>query len=304
MSTPRKALRIPAVSKRTRRVVSVGVAFAGICAAAMSAPTLYSLARLGHVPAALAWLLPACLDGYAFTSIQFGHAVPAGHPARTAAKRNARVALLLTVLGNAAYHLLVLAAAMLPSKAPVVLLVVILSLPPFIVDRLMHLHSLASGAVETTTESAPAIGGADSTGGTADGRTVPMPRRRPEVPTAPAAIGTGADMVPMAVPTKPPTAPKPAADDSADRGADVIDMAAAGAAARRNTDAWAADALPVYRRYLRANGTEPNAPQLAAALEAAGLGTLGARDVRKATEALHRTEAETETEPERAEAVS
>lgn len=152
---PKKAPKTLAVSKKTRRLVSTGVAFAGICAAAMSAPTLYSLARLGHVPPALAWLLPACLDGYAFTSIQFGHAVPTGHPARTAAKRNARVALLLTVMGNAVYHVLVLAGSMLPSRAPVVLLVVILSLPPFIVDRLMHLHSMASGteAVEAASAS-------------------------------------------------------------------------------------------------------------------------------------------------------
>lgn len=137
---------IPALSKRTRRIVSVGVAFAGLCAAALSAPTLFNLARLGHVPVYLAWLLPACLDGYAITSIQFGNSVPADHPAHDAAKRNARHALLLSVGGNFAYHVLVLAGAMLPTWMPIALLVVILSLPPFIVDRLLHLHSLASGS--------------------------------------------------------------------------------------------------------------------------------------------------------------
>lgn len=137
---------IPALSNRTRRIVTIGVAFAGICAAALSAPTLFNLARLGHVPVYLAWLLPACLDGYAITSIQFGNSVPADHPAHGAAKRNARHALLLSVGGNFAYHVLVLAGAMLPTWMPIALLVVILSLPPFIVDRLLHLHSLASGS--------------------------------------------------------------------------------------------------------------------------------------------------------------
>jgi len=160
-------------------------------------------------------------------------------------------------------------------------------------------------------ESAPAVGAAGrvigTAGGGADERTVPMPRRRQEVPTVPAAVGASADAVPTKPPTRVPSAPKPADDGSDDEGADVIDIVAAGADARRNADEWARAALPLYRHYLRANGTPPTAPQLADAIAAEGLGALKpsrARDIRRATEALHRAEPEAEAEPERAEAVS
>lgn len=275
---------IPELSWQTRRIVTIGVAFAGLCAAALSAPTLFNLARIGRVPVYLAWLLPACLDGYAITSIQFGNSVPAGHPAHKEAKRNARHALLLSVGGNFAYHVLVLAGSMLPTWIPIALLVVILSLPPFIVDRLLHLHSLAVGTGTADAGGAGADEGAD--------RQAPAPTRprRPKVPSVPTGADRGADEVP----TAPPTADGPGADgadESADEGADVIDMAAAGAAVKRSTEQWAQDVLPIYRDYILDNGVAPNAPQLAAAIEAAGLGTLGksrARDVRKETEELHR----------------
>jgi len=279
---------IPALSHRARRIVTVGVAFAGLCAAALSAPTLFNLARLGRVPVYLAWLLPACLDGYAITSIQFGNLVPAAHPAHGAAKRNARHALYLSVGGNFAYHVLVLAGAMLPTWVPIALLVVILSLPPFIVDRLLHLHSLASGT-------AGADGASIGTAQSADEKPSAPTRKTPtKAPTAPSAPPTGADRGADEVPTAAATADEPigtGADGSADRGANVIDMATAGAAAKRTTDQWASAALPLYRAHIRrTHGTAPNAPQLAEAIERAGLGTLGksrARDVRKATEELH-----------------
>lgn len=185
---------IPALSKRTRRIVTIGVAFAGICAAALSAPTLFNLARLGHVPTYLAWLLPACLDGYAITSIQFGNSVPADHPAHDAAKRNARHALLLSVGGNFAYHVLVLAGAMLPTWMPIALLVVILSLPPFIVDRLLHLHSLASGT-GADTEAAPVDRKASgSPSGSVERKPAPEARVSSPLPPAPVPESGGASV--------------------------------------------------------------------------------------------------------------
>lgn len=133
-----------------QRSLSLGIAFGMACAAALSAPTLYGLARLIGFTRALAWLLPAALDGYAVTSIWFGRRVAATHPAARGARRNARLALALTVACNGLYHLLTLGGVMIPAWARVTLLVAVSSLPPFLVDRLLHLRSLASG--NTTTQ--------------------------------------------------------------------------------------------------------------------------------------------------------
>lgn len=201
--TKQNTAPIPAVADKTRRIVTLGVAFAGICAAALSAPTLYNLARLGRVPAELAWLLPACIDGYAITSIHFGNSVPAAHPAREAAKRNANVALLITVTANAAFHLLVLAGALLPAWTPVALLVVILSLPPIIVSRLHHLHSLASGTGAAETAAQPAT------------QAAATPRTRAsatDTPVAPPATATPAATVAPKPPATAPVAAPVAAD--------------------------------------------------------------------------------------------
>lgn len=128
-----------------QRVLSRGIAFLMACAAALSAPTLFGLALLIGFAAQLAWLLPAALDGYAVTSIWFGRKVPASHPAAKAARRNARLALALTVACNGLYHLLTLGGVLVPTAARVTLLVAVSSLPPFLVDRLLHLRSLAGG---------------------------------------------------------------------------------------------------------------------------------------------------------------
>lgn len=147
---------VPPVPSKTRGIITFGVVFALVCAAAMSAPTLYGLAKMAKFPKALAWLLPASLDGYAFTSILFGSRVPAGHPAKGSATKNTRLALVLTVGSNGAYHLLVLAGTNLPAWLPIVLLVTVSSLPPFVVDRLLHLYALANGNGNGATEVAVA----------------------------------------------------------------------------------------------------------------------------------------------------
>lgn len=260
---------IPALSSRTRRIITIGVAFAGLCAAALSAPTLFNLARLGHVPLYLAWLLPACLDGYAITSIQFGNLVPADHPAHGAAKRNARHALLLSVGGNFAYHVLVLAGSMLPTWVPIVLLVVILSLPPFIVDRLLHLHSLASGSDSGLTAAGPQ-------GGSNGKAATPPATAAPAAATATPVTATGAAM-----------------PEAAKRGGNgkprQRQSSSAGAAAPN----WGDLALPLWQEYVRQhNGEAPTAPVLAGRLRTAypNLKVPGSprseRNIRSATEAL------------------
>lgn len=159
-ATPKKRKEqapVAPVPEKTRRIIRAGVGFALVCAAAMSAPTLFNLAELVGFKRNLAWLLPACLDGYAGTSILFGSKVPPAHPARRAATKNARLALTLTVGANGGYHLLILAGGAVPSWTRTALLVTVSSLPPFIVHRLLHLHALAdgNGATETATPVAP-----------------------------------------------------------------------------------------------------------------------------------------------------
>lgn len=276
---------VPPVPKKTQRIIRLGVAFALVCAAAMSAPTLFNLAELVGFKRNLAWLLPACLDGYAGTSILFGSKVPASHPARNAATKNARLALGLTVFANGGYHLLTLAGTMVPHWVSTALLVTVSSLPPFIVHRLLHLHHLADGTgAEAPTTAAQ----------------VPTERRQVEVPTK---VPT-ADRVPTAptrVPIQVPTATVNGTPVGTDKTADIIDLSAAGDAVRRSTADWVALALPLYRSHADSFGRPPTAPELATLLAEHGHGTLKpsrARDIRLATEKTETT-GPADVEPER-----
>lgn len=280
----KNAAPTPPVSDATRRIVLAGALFALLCAEAWSAPTLFSLAEQAKAPKQLAWLLPAVLDGYAATSIWFGNNVPKGHPVYGPAIANTRLALLITVACNGVFHLLALAGKSLPPWAPIALLVTVTALPIYITDRLVRLYKLATGT--SADEPVGTIEGADRKA------QAPTKPRRPEAPTAPAAnerADASADVPTPSAPTADQSIGT-GADDSADRGADVIDMATAGAAAKRNTDQWATEVLPTYRRFVTANRRKPTAPELAEAIESAGLGSLGksrARDVRAATEKLY-----------------
>ena len=140
-----------------QRVLSRGIAFLMFCAAAISFPTIYGLARLIGFDCRLAYLLPAAIDGYAVTSIWFGRRVRVTHPAAKAARRNSRLALAITIACNALYHLLTLGGDLIPAWARITLLVAVSSLPPFLVDRLLHLRALAAGT--DATASAPAVDG-------------------------------------------------------------------------------------------------------------------------------------------------
>jgi len=123
-------------------VARLGGTAALLAAAAISASTLYHLGlRVGLVPTT-AWLLPAALDIYAACAIFTGYRIPPENPARDSALWNARVALALTVGCNALEHVLSLAGAVISPTVHDGLLVAVASLPPLIVERLLHLQTL------------------------------------------------------------------------------------------------------------------------------------------------------------------
>lgn len=281
----------PAVSGDVIRSVRRGATIAMILAAGISARTLFQLGRIIGLPWQFAWMLPGAFDVYAFTSATAAASIPAAHPARRWAVWNARVALSFTMIGNSLVHALYLMSHGQKWTGTDYALTAMSAIPPIIVERLLHLQT----KIASDGTSAPAV--AVGTASSADQvPTAPRKKAPMKAPSAPTAADRGADGSADEVPPSALGADGAAntgADESADGGADVIDMATAGAAAKRNIDQWAAAALPLYRHHITThNGAEPNAPQLADAIERAGLGTLGksrARDVRKATAELHET---------------
>lgn len=283
----------PALPADERKALSAGIAFALACAAALSAPTLYLLACLIGYPPQLAWLLPASFDGYAGTSIWVGRRIPRSHPAAKAARRNARIALGMTICCNGLYHLLVLAGAAVPRGLHIGLLVTVSSLPPFIVDRLLHLNAIANGSADTAPAATTATPEAKKTDD-AKRRQAPAATddakqsTTPEPTTTPAASTAG--------PTTATDDEATTTDDDTDGGATVTNLDDR----RRSDDAWAAIAAPHYRTYVRANaGKTPSGPQLAALLASAGhpqLSPTRAREIRRATETYLAEHPEDETE--------
>lgn len=123
-------------------VARLGGTAALLAAAAISASTLYHLGlHVGLLPT-IAWLLPAALDIYAACAIFTGYRIPPENPARSSALWNARVALALTVGCNALEHVLSLAGSVITPAVRDGLLVAVASLPPLIVERLLHLQTL------------------------------------------------------------------------------------------------------------------------------------------------------------------
>lgn len=284
----------PALPADERKALSAGIAFALACAAALSAPTLYLLACLIGYPPQLAWLLPASFDGYAGTSIWVGRRIPRSHPAAKAARRNARIALGMTICCNGLYHLLVLAGAAVPRGLHIGLLVTVSSLPPFIVDRLLHLNAIANGSADT----APAA----TTAAPEAKKTDDAKRRQ-----APAAIDDAKQPATPAVSTAEPTTVTDDADARTDDEATTAEPSTDDGATvtnlddrRRSDDAWAAIAAPHYRGFVQRNaGKTPSGPQLAAMLASAGhpkLSPTRAREIRRATETYLAKHPEDETE--------
>jgi len=176
---------IPDASGDVMAVLRHGGTAALACAAASSAVSLFWLAILVGWPAALAWLLPACLDVYAGTSLYVGYRLPPRHPAAKTARRNARFALSLSVASNAIYHALVLFGNAWPAWVHDTLLVAVSALPPIVVERLLHLRSKVGNGVAAT--SAPAT----ATAGAAPAAT-PAPVAHAATPATPSVAATPA----------------------------------------------------------------------------------------------------------------
>lgn len=239
----------PVVPGAAVAVAKWGGTIALVAAAAMSVQTLYRLGRiLGY-----AWwnapLLPASLDVYAATAIWVGHRVPAEHPARATARANARIALALTVGANGLFHLLNLPDVHLPHWITVTLLVLVSALPPFVVERILHLQMTVSAGRAEAHADKPEIANdkadAKPEATTPTAKTAEPPTRTANDNQAPAANRQ---------PGKPAVA-KPTANANPTGG----DNASA-------EDVHAAAMLPIYDQILEKTGKRPTAPALVEAV--------------------------------------
>lgn len=232
------------------RVAKWGGSVALVAAAAMSVQTLYSLGRILGYAKWNAWLLPASLDVYAATAIWVGHRIPAEHKARATARTNARTALLLTVGANGLFHLLNLPNVHLPNWISVTLLVVVSALPPFVVERILHLQmSVSTGHAEVAAAK-------------------PEAANVKPANDNPAVAAKTEPTTPIANPVVPPIAaandnPAPIDNRQNDKAAAAKPKPAAKTAGGDNAnEALAAAMLPIYRQMLEATGKRPSAPDL------------------------------------------
>lgn len=124
------------------RIARIGGTIAELAAAAISAHTLYHLGGQLDLGPAVAWLLPAALDVYAFTALAVGYNLPADHPGQRPVLRNARLAFAMTLGANALDHLLQKAGRLIDPTTRDLLLVAVATLPPLVVERLLNLQSL------------------------------------------------------------------------------------------------------------------------------------------------------------------
>lgn len=131
-------IAVPVLPESVTRAARIGIPIAFLAAAALSFQGLFSLALAVHWNKWLAWLLPVALDVYAAVSTAVWLNIPAGHEAAKPAARNARLAISLTIGGNALYHLVATGAFHVGWQ----LILVVSTLPPFIAERLLHLVAL------------------------------------------------------------------------------------------------------------------------------------------------------------------
>lgn len=241
----------PVVPSSAVAVAKIGGTIALAAAAAMSAQTLYRLGRiLGY-----AWwnapLLPTSLDVYAATAIWVGHRVPAEHKAHKVASSNARIALALTVGANGLFHLLNLPGVHLPHWVGITLLVLVSALPPFVVERILHLQSAVSA-------------------GRAGAHTANDEIATPENDSANPVAKTERPTTPTANSVAPPTRtandnPDPADNRQTAKTPAAKPVANAKTPSDDNANAdenHAAAMLPIYRQILAQTGKRPTAPKL------------------------------------------
>jgi len=191
-----------AVPKEAIRDSRIGGTIALLCAAAISAQTLFALGRLIGLSPWTAWLLPAALDVYAMTATRVAFQVPVGHTARDKAIWNARVALFFTISSNCLYHAMHLAKGHHNWTASDWALVGVSALPPIVVERLLHLQSIVnSGTVPAAPEEASGSRKESAAGnGSADRK------QRPEAPASTPASVPASSPLPVSAPAGSPAA--------------------------------------------------------------------------------------------------
>ena len=131
-------IAVPVLPESVTRAARIGIPIAFLAAAALSFQGLFSLALAVHWNKWLAWLLPVALDAYAAVSTAVWLNIPAGPEAAKPAARNARLAISLTIGGNALYHLVATGTFHVGWQ----LVLAVSTLPPFIAERLLHLVAL------------------------------------------------------------------------------------------------------------------------------------------------------------------
>ncbi|WP_194890919.1 DUF2637 domain-containing protein [Catenulispora pinisilvae] len=141
VGTPQATASTPASALLAARL---GGALALVAAASLSFNALCDLARRAGL-GGLAALLPIAIDAFAASALFVAYRLPLGHPARRTTGRTARLALALTVGCNGLDHLLDLASYLLTRHVRDLLLVAVASLPPLIVERLLHLQTALVG---------------------------------------------------------------------------------------------------------------------------------------------------------------
>jgi hypothetical protein len=247
----------------------LGGAIALTAAASLSFNALCDLARhagLHH----LAALLPIAVDAFAASALFVSYRLPGGHTAHRAASRTARFALALTVACNGLDHLLDLAGYLLTNRVRDLLLVAVASLPPLIVERLLHLQTALVG------------GGPDSAAGSKIGhrRSAPF-GHMPDAarPFAPVGLSPAGELPPdedavnlakhhasSAAVTDHPLVQQP--DDFGQTDHAQVD-AARQASDRRGEEHWLSVAVPVYRDLAARTGRRPTESAFHAALNQA-----------------------------------
>lgn len=152
----------------------LGGALALAAAASLSFNALCDLARRAGL-GGLAALLPIATDAFAASALFVAYRLPSAHPAHRTTGRTARLALALTVGCNGLDHLLDLAGYLLTRHVRDLLLVMVASLPPLIVERLLHLQTalvegLECAGAEPALDSAGHVAGHEEADDSRDGR--------------------------------------------------------------------------------------------------------------------------------------
>lgn len=259
-NAPANSNPLPPVPPGAIRMAKIGGTIALVAAAAMSAQTLVALGHILGYHGKIAWLLPASLDVYAGTSIWVGYRIPAAHPASVIARRDAVLALTLTVCCNALYHLLLLAGSALPKPLIDTLLVLVGALPPLVVERIFHLQmSVRNGDGNAApADAAPAPTAATPGTGiqTAPASKTATPAPAPALPAAP--VQTAPAPKPMPNPGIVPTTNGISAGTRPGTA-----KSGTGTGGRRSPEEWAKLALPLWHRYVDKHSEPPTAPVLA-----------------------------------------